>query len=171
MIHIKLELWPNGDKSRAQDLGSATVANESNLSDISSYSIRLLKGKYYSPNNPGTLWRSGELSGWPRTSKEIGPWELLFLLLQSALGNRISLAKKLCLAGRKKTQTVYAIGLTEDGESYGMTHGPFDSVDYCLARKGEPNGDKTPFIIRFKGDDSEPIYIWDQDSREWVSLI
>lgn len=95
MIVVKLELWPGGDESRAQDLGKAIIGNESNLADISDYSVYLLTGAKYS-RNPGTIWRTGEVKGFPRTSYQVGPWELLFLALESALGSRVALVKRLC---------------------------------------------------------------------------
>lgn len=93
MIVVKLELWPGGDESRAEDLGSAIITNESNLSDISSYSVRLLKGKRYSARSG--VWRSGEVKGFPRTDTRVGPWELLFLALESALGKRVDLIRRI----------------------------------------------------------------------------
>lgn len=174
MIVVKLELWPNGNESKSQSLGVAHIANESNLSDISSYSIKLLKSAMYSsPRNVGQVWRQGEVHGWPRTSKQVGPWELLYLALESALGsNRIRTARDLCRKGRESLKVKYAIGISLDTGEYGMTHGPYDDLSTALNESPEdseePDG-RFSYIIQFgPGEKTESIYVWLDD--EWVSL-
>lgn len=41
MIVVYVEMWPGGDGSRAQPLGSLAIANESNLSLLSNYSFEI----------------------------------------------------------------------------------------------------------------------------------
>ena len=50
MIVVRMELWPSGDQSRAQDLGVAIIANEGESATDSNppYSVRLLKSPKYS---------------------------------------------------------------------------------------------------------------------------
>lgn len=88
MIVVKLELWPGGDKDRAIDLGSAAISNESDLAEISTYSVRIFKGAAYS-KYPGDVWRRGEVKKFPRRDQRWGPWELLALALESTLGDRL----------------------------------------------------------------------------------
>lgn len=90
MIVVEVSLWPGGDRSRAEDLGKAVIANESDLALLSSYSVRLLKGKRYSPRNAGSLWRQGHVKAFPRADERWGPWELLYLALEAALGSRLA---------------------------------------------------------------------------------
>lgn len=94
MIHISVELWPGGDRSRAQDLGTAEIANLSDLAEVSSYSVRLLKGKRYSPRNAGSLYKEGKVRAFPRASTCWGPWELLYLGLEATIGPRIVSLKR-----------------------------------------------------------------------------
>lgn len=88
MIVVKLELWPGGDESRKEDLGTALIANVSNLADLSSYSVVLKKGARYS-NNSGETWRTGTVESFPRNDSRWGPWELLALALEVVVGKRI----------------------------------------------------------------------------------
>lgn len=88
MIVVKLELWPGGDKNRAIDLGSAEIANVSNLADLSAYEVRLLKGARFS-KRPGELYKRGVVPAFPRRDTRWGPWELLALALEATVGQRI----------------------------------------------------------------------------------
>lgn len=94
MIVVKVELWPGGDESRKVDLGTAEIANISGLADVSSYSVRLLKGKAYSPNGAGQLYKEGRVDGYPRRDRRWGPWELLALALEATVGTRIQSLKR-----------------------------------------------------------------------------
>jgi hypothetical protein len=93
VIVIKMELWPGGDSSHAQDLGTAIIANESSLADNSAYSVRLLKGAMYS-SSPCTLYKKGEVKAFPRRDKRWGPWELLALALEATIGDRVVSLKR-----------------------------------------------------------------------------
>lgn len=86
MIVIKAELWPGGDEASAVDLGRMVITNDlqgSLSSDLRGghYDVRIEKGKLYSSR--GGIWKSGKVIGFPRTSKRVGPWELLFLALKA----------------------------------------------------------------------------------------
>ncbi len=41
MLVVKVELWPGGNQNRAKQLGFATIANISNLRDISDYQVTM----------------------------------------------------------------------------------------------------------------------------------
>jgi len=93
MIVVKVELWPSGDESRKQDLGTAQIFNLSNLAEVSAYGVRLLKGAAYS-KRPGQAYKEGRVEAFPRTDKRWGPWELLALALESAVGYRVESLKR-----------------------------------------------------------------------------
>lgn len=40
MIEVRITLIPGGDRSRARDMHTITIANESSLAPVSDYSIR-----------------------------------------------------------------------------------------------------------------------------------
>ena len=93
MIVVKVELWPLGDESRAQDLGQAHIDLQSQENGIGSYRVRLLKGAKYSPR-PGTLYKGGTVPAFPRVDRRWGPWELLALALEATVGQRINSLKR-----------------------------------------------------------------------------
>lgn len=87
MIVVKVELWPGGDEEHAIDLGRAQIVNDLQGSLASGlrggdYHIRIEKGAMYS-RRPGEVWKKGRVEGFPRQSKRVGPWELLFLALKA----------------------------------------------------------------------------------------
>lgn len=93
MIVIKVELWPGGNRNRAVDLGTATIANITGLRDISAYEVRLLKGARFS-KKAGELYKAGIVPAFPRRDKRWGPWELLALALEATVGHRIASLKR-----------------------------------------------------------------------------
>lgn len=101
VIVVKLELWPGGDESRTQDLGKAEIFNVTDLAEISSYGVRLLKGARYS-KRPGTLYKEGRVDNFPRRDQRWGPWELLALALESTVGYRIAGLKRFIAQARVK---------------------------------------------------------------------
>lgn len=184
MIVVRVELWPGGDPSRAEDLGTAHIANESSLADISNYSVRLLKGSRYS-RKPGDVWRTGEVRGYPRTSTLVGPWELLYMALKSALGNRVERVERLCAEGERRASRVrpqrsthspiYAIGLTVDETTWGMTHGPTPDLPELLQIDPDPADGLIAYILCFDGEPetgktphANPSHVW--DGEEWIPL-
>lgn len=90
MIVVRMELWPGGDQSRAQDLGVAVIANEgeSAMDSHPAYSVRLLKAAKFS-KRPGEVWRAGKVPAYPRAGKRWGPWELLALALEATIKDRL----------------------------------------------------------------------------------
>ena len=82
MLRITVELCPRGDTSRPKHLGTAYIINDgSGDPDIGNYDVALSKwGK------PNQQWKSGRVEGFPRAKR--GPWDLLFLALQSCVEKR-----------------------------------------------------------------------------------
>lgn len=96
MIVIKMELWPGGDEGHAIDLGRCVIGNdvvrslESGLT-LGDYDVRIEKGEMYS-RRPGDVWKKGHVTGFKRSSRQVGPWELLFHALKNTLGRRVDRA-------------------------------------------------------------------------------
>lgn len=91
MIVIRVELWPCGDRSRAQDLGEARITNTAPTlfgdRSLGDYRVELLKGARYS-RRPGEIWRWCTVRAFPR--RALGPWDLLHRALGQMLGGRNS---------------------------------------------------------------------------------
>jgi hypothetical protein len=87
MIVVRMELWPGGDKARAEDLGIMQITNdETGTADEGNYMYLILKSPKYA-QRPG-IWRQGRIEGFPRRSRAAGPWDLLRGILNDALGPR-----------------------------------------------------------------------------------
>lgn len=95
MIHIRMELWPGGDKSKAKSLGEAIIhlRETRNNKEIGNYTFKIFKGTFFSPSQ-GT-WKKESVEGFPRLSKRFGPWDLLTMCLNKALKSRISKLKEI----------------------------------------------------------------------------
>jgi len=80
VIVVTVELWPGGDKSRAQVLGRAAIINEGTGT--------LSRGTYAATfsDKAGRLWRAIEVRGFPR--KRLLAWDLLYRALRDAVGER-----------------------------------------------------------------------------------
>ena len=52
MLHITVEIWPGGDKSRARAIAIANVANLSDLADVSDYAVSVSEGHNPVTNTP-----------------------------------------------------------------------------------------------------------------------
>ena len=86
MIVVRLELWPQGDASKAQDLGTATIALAGGTAERGDYEVRLLKGRRYAKR--AGVWRKGRVRGFPRRSRRHGPWDLLYRALAATVRDR-----------------------------------------------------------------------------------
>jgi len=92
MIVIKVEMWPGGDESRAQEFARAEINNTvrttvQSSGDLGDYEVRLWGGVYgghYWPK--GNTWRTGNVQGFNRTTR--GLWDLLFCALRNIVGER-----------------------------------------------------------------------------------
>ncbi len=82
MIVITMELWPKGDKSRAQHLGTAQIINDASGSLArGNYTVTLSRrGK------PNSVWKTGEVKKFPR--KRFLAWDLLGMALFNILNRR-----------------------------------------------------------------------------------
>lgn len=60
MIFVKLELWPRGDQSKAEDLGSATIGLQRVSGGLGTYDFRILRGARYS-RRAGDIWRQSSM--------------------------------------------------------------------------------------------------------------
>jgi len=102
MIDVKLTLLRHGDKNDARDLGRAEIANVGRSQTHGRYHMPILKGGAFS-HRAGELWREFTLvdvpmsappnrdvvcAGFPRKSRAVGPWELLWACLEGALKDR-----------------------------------------------------------------------------------
>jgi hypothetical protein len=82
MLRITVELVPQGDESLKQHLGTAIIANDGEGTvELGNYHARF--SKWGKPNN---VWKTGTVKSFPRQKR--GPWDLLYLALQSAIGSR-----------------------------------------------------------------------------------
>lgn len=82
MIVVTMELWPAGDFSRKQHLGTATISNDGTGTALRGH----YKARFSKRGHPSVIWKSGVVKNFPRT--RLGAWDLLDLALRSALGSR-----------------------------------------------------------------------------------
>lgn len=82
MIRITIELLPLGDESRKRHMGTAEIWNDATGTIAQgNYKYRLSKW-----GRPNSIWRAGEIGGFPR--KSLGVWDLFFRALRDAVGSR-----------------------------------------------------------------------------------
>jgi hypothetical protein len=78
MIVVRIELWPKGDATKAEHLGTARIVNDgTGTPDLGHYAVELSKWRSDKP------WKSGRLENFPR--KQFGPWDLLGMAILSVL--------------------------------------------------------------------------------------
>lgn len=82
MIVVTISLWPNGDRSREQHLGTACITNDGTGDETTGNYDVLLSTKGDNPKP----WRRGKVEGFPR--KRLGAWDLLLWALVIAVGDR-----------------------------------------------------------------------------------
>lgn len=83
MLHIQIQMWPQGDKTRAYSLGTLTVALDPGTLPTASkrnYAWRITRRR-----EKGTL-KSGRIEG--HTPRTRGPWDLVYRILRDAYGAR-----------------------------------------------------------------------------------
>lgn len=101
MMYIRIEMWPKGDRKRANILAEATVENIGGTKTRAGYLARLSKrggfkgpkGSYQDPElnrickpAESSVWKSTEVHDFPR--KALGIWDLLLRALHPLLGDR-----------------------------------------------------------------------------------
>jgi hypothetical protein len=84
MIVIQIQMWPKGLKEKSYSLGTLTVALDP---DSSTLTLRNYTWRITRFLDKGT-WKSGKILG--HTPKTRGPWDLVYRILQSAVGDRNS---------------------------------------------------------------------------------
>jgi hypothetical protein len=89
MIVVTISMWPRGDQSKTTVIGSAEIINcGGSASDaLGDYKFEMRGGVHGRPEITGRLWKRGFVKGFPR--KRRGAWDLLYLTLKTALGNRV----------------------------------------------------------------------------------
>lgn len=91
MIVIKVEMWPGGNESRAQEFARATITNQISTTQqtgghLGDYVIHLSGGIWGRPECQKRIWRSGRVFDFNRRSR--GIWDLLYLGLRGLVGDR-----------------------------------------------------------------------------------
>lgn len=87
MIVVKLEDWPDGDESRATELGRATLTSRS----VNDARVAQVRGERpiadyrFQLSGPGDYSAEGEVIG---HVKRRGPWRLLQLALEVVVAGR-----------------------------------------------------------------------------------
>lgn len=83
MVVVKLELWPQGDASKAQPIGEVRITNDGSGSAArGNYAVDLAhSGRYF--GKPG-VWRKGRVEGYDRVG--LSPYHLVLAAIESALG-------------------------------------------------------------------------------------
>lgn len=81
MVVVQIEMWPQGDKTKAYSLGSMSIAlkgvNEKGLRNYD-WLITKFKGN--------GVWKRGSIGD--HNPKTHGPWDLLYRILCLAVGTR-----------------------------------------------------------------------------------
>jgi len=85
VLVVKLLLWPQGDESRARQLGEVRIINDATGDEThGNYRVELLHaGKFW--GKPGN-WKSGRVLGWMR---ELSPYHLLLAALEATIGRAL----------------------------------------------------------------------------------
>lgn len=79
MLVIKMELWPFGDETKAQEIARCNIANDATGDeDTGNYNIALFNGK--------RRWKRGRVERFPRRLLE--GWDLLYRGLHNLLADR-----------------------------------------------------------------------------------
>ena len=97
MIVLRVDVWPGGDYRRARDMGTVLVwIVAADGEEVGHYRYKILKfnqrRRYKEllqrPQDipSSACWREGTIQGFPR--KKQGPLDLLYRILDKAIGNR-----------------------------------------------------------------------------------
>jgi len=81
MLVVKIELWPKGDKSKAETIGVLTIANDGTGSTGSgNYDCALShSGKYF---GKAGVWKTGRVVD---HNRKLSPYHLVLKCLENAL--------------------------------------------------------------------------------------
>lgn len=83
MLVIKIEMWPNGDESKAYEHSRAYITNDGITSKethgvYGSYDVRFMQSIKF---NPKRVWKTGRAKKIHRTRR--GVWDILYVALRS----------------------------------------------------------------------------------------
>jgi len=83
MLVIKIEMWPNGDESKAYEHSRAYIVNDCKTYILSkgalgSYDVRFMQSCRF---NPKRTWKIGRAENIHRTRR--GLWDILYVALRS----------------------------------------------------------------------------------------
>jgi hypothetical protein len=68
MLRVTVEIWPGGDKTRACPIAIASIANVSDLADVSDYAVNVTEGHNAVTNTPAWSLRGNVFQHDRRTS-------------------------------------------------------------------------------------------------------
>jgi hypothetical protein len=85
MIVCRIEMWPKSDESRKRELGEIRLTNIGGTMQSGNYKVELLKSAEYS-KKPGTIWKRGFVTGFPRL--RLGQYDLLLRALVACISRR-----------------------------------------------------------------------------------
>jgi hypothetical protein len=81
MVVVKVELWPNGDETKARTIGRIKIANDgTGTLERGNYNVELSHSGRYS-NKPG-VWKKGKVVGYRRLAQS--PYHLVKMALTAA---------------------------------------------------------------------------------------
>jgi len=83
MLVITAEIWPGGERARKRLIGEMRIANESDLADVSSYSVTTFQ--IADPGSGAAAWQSSIVIHGHRRGD--GAWALVRSILDKALPN------------------------------------------------------------------------------------
>lgn len=91
MIVIKVEMWPGGDESKAEEFGRMILANQVATTlrtggSHGDYSVILLGGVWGRQDLLKRNWKTGKVTGFNRQAR--GAWDLIREALNNCLGGR-----------------------------------------------------------------------------------
>ena len=83
MLVVKIEMWPNGDESKAYEHSRAYIMNNcvttlKTRGAYGSYSVKFMQSHLFNPNK---VWKSGKAENIHRTRR--GIWDILYVALRS----------------------------------------------------------------------------------------
>ncbi|MCL8267287.1 hypothetical protein M9Y82_11625 [Leptospira weilii] len=84
MIVIKVEIWPNGDETKAREHSRAYIANDEKTTietkgTFGSYNAKFMQSEYFDPKK---IWKKSRVERIHRQLR--GVWDILYVALQNA---------------------------------------------------------------------------------------
>jgi len=84
VIVVKVEIWPNGDESRAREHTRAFIANNEEETrqtggEFGTYNAKFMQNEHFDPKK---VWKYGKAERIHRVKR--GVWDIIFVALRSA---------------------------------------------------------------------------------------